>query len=198
MDTQLNQGSGVAAAGSANAGSQGVRDEVLRLAASQVLGGRSGPGDLALVGLTDPTNSLKVGDLKPARSVLAAVVEPVDLRSADSLGSLIKARTRLVSTYSGDGSTAGIVDVYDLEIPNGVTGPLQLGYVYLNMANSPVGSVEVYNWITHSWHALPAQGPPFRGQQTSPLDPGELTGGLIRTRIRESSPYDSQLTVSGP
>ena len=125
------------------------------------------------------------------------MVEPVDLQSADSLGSLTRAKTRLVSTYSGDGSTAGIVDVYDLEVPNGVTGGLQLGYVYLNMANSSVGSVEVYDWVSHSWRSLPAQGPPYHGPQTTALAPGEVMGGIIRARAHETTPYDSQLTVSG-
>jgi hypothetical protein len=199
VDTQLNQGNSISSslAGPADTSPEGERNAVLRLAASQVLGGRSGPGDLALVGLTSPSGSLTVDDQKPTRSSLAAVVEPVGLQSADSLGSLIRAKTRLVSTYSGDGSTAGLVDVYDLEIPRGVTGALQLGYVYLNMANSPVGSVEVYDWSTHTWRTLPAQGPPYRGQQTEPLGPGEVAGGVLRARIHESAPYDSQLTVSG-
>jgi hypothetical protein len=200
VDTQLNQGGSISSSnlsGPADTSPGGERDTVLRLAASQVLGGRSGPGDLALVGLTSPTSSLTVDDRKPTRAVLAAVVEPVGLQSADSLASLIKPKTRLVSTYTGDGSTAGLVDVYDLEIPNGVTGSLQLGYVYLSMANSPVGSVEVYDWIAHTWRSLPAQGPPYRTQQTAPLNPGEVAGGVVRTRIHESAPYDSQLSVSG-
>src|SRR5438093_6559307 len=47
VDTQLNQGGGAAVAGPASNSTQGGHDDVLRLAASQVLGGRSGPGDLA-------------------------------------------------------------------------------------------------------------------------------------------------------
>jgi hypothetical protein len=65
------------------------------------------------------------------------------------------------------------------------------------MANSPVGSVEIYDWTTRSWSQLPAQGPPYRGQQTVALTPGEVAGGTVRTRIHESEPYDSQLTLSG-
>jgi hypothetical protein len=175
---------------------QGNPDTMLKLASSQVLGGRSGLGDLALVGLTSPTTSLTIDGQRPTRSALAAVVEPVELQSADSLSS-IKANTRMVSTYSGDGSTAGLVDIYDLQIPNGVTGALQLGYVYLNMANSPVDSVEVYDWVVHTWRTLPAQGQPYRGPQNAPLNPGEVAGGVVRTRIHESAPNDSQLTVSG-
>ena len=136
-----------------------------------------------------------VNGQKPNSSALAAVVQPVELQSADSLSS-IRAKTRLVSTYSGDGSTAGLVDVYDQEIPAGVTAPLQLGYVYLNMANSPVDSVEVFDWISHTWRTLPSQGPPYRGEQTVALNPGETAGGVVRTRIHESAPYDSQLTLS--
>jgi hypothetical protein len=196
VDTQLNQGSNANLAGPTDTSQAAERDTLLRLAASQVLGGRSGPTDLALVGLTSATTSLTVDGQRPTRSTLAAVVEPVDLQSVDSLASM-RTDTRLVSTYTGDGSTTGLVDVYDLQVPNGVTGGLQLGYQYLNMANSQVGSVEVYDWTTHAWRALPAQGPPYRGQQAASLTPGELAGGTVRTRIHESEPYDSQLTLSG-
>jgi hypothetical protein len=201
VDTQLNQGgSGISAsslAGPGDTSQQGNPGTMLKLASGQVLGGRSGLGDLALVGLTSPTTSLTVDGQRPTRSALAAVVEPVELQSADSLSS-IKANTRLVSTYSGDGSTAGLVDVYDLEVPNGVTGSLQLGYVFLNTSNSPVDSVEVYDWIAHTWRPLPAQGQPYRGPQNASLNPGEVAGGVVRTRIHESAPNDPQLTVSGP
>jgi hypothetical protein len=196
VDTQLNQGSNANVVGPADTSQAAERDTVLRLAASQVLGGRSGPTDLALVGLTSPTSSLTVDGQRPTRTALAAVVEPVGLQSIDSLAS-VRTETRLVSTYSGDGSTPGLMDVYDLQVPNGVTGGVQLGYVYLNMANSTVGSVEVYDWSTHSWRALPAQGPPYRPQQTASLNPGEFASGTVRTRIHESEPYDSQLTLSG-
>jgi hypothetical protein len=200
VDTELNQGGGgissSSLAGPAEPAQQANPDTMLKLAASQVLGGRSGLGDLALVGLTSPTTSLTIDGQKPTRSALAAVVEPVELQSADSLAS-IKPNTRMVSTYSGDGSTAGLVDVYDLEIPNGVKGALRLGYVYLDMANAPVDSVEVYDWAAHTWRALPAQGQPYRGPQSASLNPGEVAGGVVRTRIHESAPYDSQLTVSG-
>jgi hypothetical protein len=199
VDAQLSQGSGLSpnATGGDDSTPDGAKDAVLRLAASQVLGGRTGPSDLALVGLDAPTNSVSVDGHQPSRSPLAAVVEPVALQSADSLAST-RVRTRLVSTYSGDGSTPGVVDVYDLEIPRGVQGAFQLGYVYLDMGSSPVASVEVYDWGTHAWRALPAQGAPYRGPQTAPLTPGETAGGVIRARVHESAPYDSQLTVSGP
>jgi hypothetical protein len=200
VDTQMNQGSSISSSltGPADTSRQGERDTVLRLAASQVLGSPAGPGDMALVGLTSPTSSLAIDGQRPNRSALAALVQPVALQSADSL-STIRAKTRLVSTYSGDGSsgTAGLVDVYDQEIPAGITGALQLGYVYVNMANSPVDSVEVYDWTAHTWRPLPAQGPLYRGSQTAALNPGEVVGGVVRTRIDESSPYDSQLTLSG-
>jgi hypothetical protein len=200
VDTQLDRVAGgissSSLAGPTDSGRQGNADTMLKLAASQVLGGRSGLGDLALVGLTSPTTSITIDGQKPSRSALAAVVEPVELQSADSLAS-VKPNTRMISTYSGDGSTPGLVDVYDLEIPNGVKGALRLGYVYLNMANAPVDSVDVYDWVAHTWRALPAQGQPYRGPQNAALNPGEVAGGVVRTRIHESAPYDSQLTVSG-
>ena len=65
------------------------------------------------------------------------------------------------------------------------------------MANAPVDSVDVYDWVAHTWRALPAQGQPYRGPQSVVLNPGEVAGGVVRTRIHESAPYDSQLTVSG-
>src|SRR5207247_9082774 len=66
VDTQLNQGGAISSlAGPADTTREGERDAVLRLAASQVLAGRSGADDLALVGLTSPTRSLTVDDQKP-------------------------------------------------------------------------------------------------------------------------------------
>jgi hypothetical protein len=197
VDTQLNQGGGVAASmqGTEDTSQPGSPSAVLHLAATQVLSGRTSPSDLALVGLGSGSSQLSVDGHQLSRAPLVAVVEPVSLQSSDSLSST-RVRTRLVSTYSGDGST-GVVDDYDLEIPKGVQGPFQLGYVYLDSGSSPVASVEVYDWTTHTWRQLPAQGAPYRGPQTAQLSSGETAGGVIRARVHESSPYDSQLTVSG-
>ena len=59
-----------------------------------------------------------------------------------------------------------------------------------------IGGVERRIRMRAVQNTLPSQGPPYRGEQTVALNPGETAGGVVRTRIHESAPYDSQLTLS--
>ena len=60
------------------------------------------------------------------------------------------------------------------------------------MQASP-GTVEVYDWSSASWKALPVSS---LRQGSVPLEAGERAGGVIRVRVRESSPINqAQLQV---
>ncbi|HZU17777.1 MAG TPA: hypothetical protein VFD01_14400 [Candidatus Dormibacteraeota bacterium] len=171
--------------------SQSTRDAVIRLAASQAISGR--PGDLAVVALTGASDSVLVDGEHPGRSALAAMVEPVRLQSSDSLLGMAP-RPRLVSgVSSGDGTSQ--VDVYDLELPAGLTSTPALGYTFVDSPDPTVQSVEVYDWGTHSWRPLPKQQLPLRSQQPVTLNPGEVQGGVVRVRVHETLPYQANLSL---
>lgn len=157
------------------------RETMIRLAASQAVSGV--PGSLALVGFTHATDSISVDGVEPGRSAVAAVVEPITVQSADSLAG-IAPRPRLVSSYgSPDGSTQ--VDVYDFELPAGLTAPTGLSYQMPDMSQPNVRSVEVYDWLAHTWRAMPRQQVAARSQGPAPLSAGELAQGVVRVRVVE-------------
>jgi hypothetical protein len=157
------------------------REAMIRLASSQAVNGV--PGALALVGFTQATDSMSVDGAQPGRSVVAAVVEPVMLQSADALSG-IAPRPRLVSNYrSADGSTN--VDVYDFDLPNGLTTPTVLNYQMPDMSQPNVRSVEVYDWNAHTWRALPKQSVTARSQAPAALLAGETAQGEVRVRVVE-------------
>jgi hypothetical protein len=157
------------------------REAMIRLASSQAVNGV--PGALAVVGFTQATDSMSVDGAQPGRSVVAAVVEPVMMRSADALSG-IAPRPRLVSNFgSADGSTQ--TDVYDFDLPNGLTTPTVLSYQMPDMSQPNVRSVEVYDWNAHAWRALPKQSVTARSQTPAALLPGELAQGEVRVRVVE-------------
>jgi hypothetical protein len=135
------------------------------------------------VGFTQATDSMSVDGAQPGRSVVAAVVEPVAMQSADALSG-IAPRPRLVSNFgSADGST--LVDVYDFDLPNGLTTPTVLSYQMPDMSQPNVRSVEVYDWNAHTWRAMPKQSVTARSQPPVPLQPGEMGQGEVRVRVVE-------------
>src|SRR5215472_7765873 len=157
------------------------REAMIRLASGQAVNGV--PGALAVVGFTQATDSVSVDGAQPGGSVVAAVVEPVTMRSADSLSG-ITPRPRLVSNYrSADGSSQ--TDVYDFDLPNGLTTPTVLSYQMPDMSQPNVRSVEVYDWSAHSWRALPKQSVTARSQAPVALQPGELAQNEVRVRVVE-------------
>lgn len=184
----------VALSGAAD--SEAARSAVLRLAGSQALG--SAAGDLALVGLTDPSQGFQVDGARPTRSGLAAVAETVRLEASDSLA---PARARLVSTFMGtDGMT--LTDAYDFDLPTGAPPPIALSYELVEAGQfksaGTARSVEVYEWASQTWRALPVQQAPYRGPQSATLSPSEIAGGTVRVRVHETSPFQAQLSLVQP
>lgn len=171
--------------------SESSRESMVRLAAGQATSGR--PGELAIVGFTQATDSIQVDGARPAHRGLAAVVAPVQLQGADSLSG-IAPRPRLVSNFFGPDNSQ--VDVYDFDLPPGLVAQVGLSYQLLESSPTNVRSVEVYNWATGAWRSLPRQQLPARSGSPVPLDPAEQAQGLVRVRVQESSPYQANLAVS--
>ena len=164
---------------------QNSRQALIALAASQVIGRA---GDLALVGLTDPVDTLSVVGGRAASSTQAVVVEPVRLQSADSLVG-IAAQARLVSDHSDRAGTS--VDVYELDLPQGVSGRIGLNLASLKSPVPPtVYPVEVYDWDLHAWRSISPQA------STAPLTQPETAGGVVRVRVKEDRPGQAVLTAT--
>jgi hypothetical protein len=123
---------------------------------------------------------------------VAAVVEPFEVQAADSLAG-IAPRQRLVSSYSGDGD--GLVDVYDFDLPQGLTARPALNYTLLETGSATVRSVEVYDWDSRTWRALPKQQVPVRAQAPASLAAGEVSQDTVRVRVREAMLHQATLSV---
>ena len=167
------------------------RDAMIRLAQTQALSGRA--GEFAVIGFTRAIDSIRVDGAPPSRASVAALVEPVRLQSADSLSG-VAPHARLVSNYTGDASDH--VNVYDFDLPSGVTTPIGLNYQMPDVTQPAVRSVEVYDWNRHSWRALPKQLIPSRVAGPVPLSAGELAGGVVRVRVHEAQPYGASLALT--
>jgi len=166
-------------------------DALLRLAQNQALTGRA--GDLAVVGFTSALESVKVDGAPPSGASVAALVEPVHVQTADSLTG-IAPPPRLVSNYVGDASDH--VDVYDFDLPVGLTNPVALTYQMPDIPQASVRSVEVYDWAAHRWLSLPKQTIPSRATGPVQMSSGELAGGAVRVRVHESQASQAGLSVS--
>lgn len=153
------------------------------LAASAAI---SREGDLALVGITDPVDTVHVGDQGRIRSTRAVVVEPTSLESADSLAT-IASQARLVSDFAGD--AGGSVDVYEVGLPRGLSGRVGLSFQVLGPPASSY-PVEVYDWDSHIWQPVSLQA------TAAPLTAGETTGGVVRARVKEDRPGQVVLTAT--
>ena len=166
---------------------------MVRLAASQALSGRQ--GEMALIGFTDAADSIRIEGEKPGRQTVAAIVEPIQLQSADSLAG-IPPRPRLVSTVTDSGAS-GQVDVYDFDLPAGLTVPVGLNYSLLDASGQSVRAMDVYDWVGRGWRSLPRQSSvPVRAQAALPLAPGETAAGVVRVRVQEAVPGQATLSVS--
>jgi hypothetical protein len=170
--------------------SESSREAMVRLAANQALSGR--PGELAVVGFTQAIDSIRVDGAQPGRSAVAALVEPVQIQGADSLAG-IAPRPRLVSNFFAADSAQ--VDIYDFDLPSGLTSTIGLGYQLLDSSSSSVRSIEVYDWSAGTWRAMPKQQVPARGTAPAALTAGEVRPGIVRVRVVEASPGQASLTV---
>jgi hypothetical protein len=158
-------------------GSQALVALAVSLAASR-------PGDLVLVGSTEPVEAFSIEGERPARSTRAILVEPVRLRSADSLATLSPS-ARLVSTYTTSGRNQ--LDMYELELPGPLTGHVGLSSVFTGGPQSLASSADVYDWDAGLWRPLP-QPAVGRAPSPIPLTAGETAHGVVRLRVQESTP----------
>jgi hypothetical protein len=151
------------------------------------------PGDIALVAATEALPPPAISGVSATRLTTALVVAPVRLQSADQLpGGL--ATPNLASAANAG---ANWVDVYDIELPAGVTQALTLRYVTPTLQNRGLqaapGTVEVYDWSAGTWKALPVSS---LRQGSVVLDAGERAGDVVRVRVRESQPINqAQLQI---
>lgn len=131
------------------------------------------PGEWALVGRVPPSETLRVGGQRPARSGQAMVVEPVRLQSADS-AAVGAAPARLVSSYA---TRTGAVQVFEQELPRGLARAVGLNTTVAPGPSQPsVASTEVYDWDLLAWRSLSTG-------TGSTLTAGETRGGVVRARI---------------
>ena len=166
----------------------GSRDALVRLAQSQVLSGRA--GEFAMVGLTPAIDSIRVEGAPPGKASVAALVEPVQVQSADALAG-ITPHPRLVSNHVGD--AGDYVNVYDFDLPSGLATAISLSYVMPDGSQPTVRSAQVYDWTAHTWRSLPKRtsaSPPVS------LTAGELAGGVVRVRVHESQAEAASLALS--
>lgn len=152
------------------------------------------PAQYSLVAVSVPGSSLEVEGRPPSRSAVAALVAPVTMDSIDTLPAVRPAR--IVSSYT---VLPRYVDVYDLEVPAGVTGPLKLSY---SLPPLPAGtyvdrtgtsSMDIYDWSLGSWIPLPRQS--GAAVAAISLPPGKTLGGIARIRVVESNPNGSGSNV---
>jgi hypothetical protein len=102
----------------------------------------------------------------------------------------------MVSTFLGDGVSQ--VDVYDFDLPEGLKGGASLGYTFVDgvPSQSAVRGVEVYDWGSHAWQPLPTQSATGARPSGVPLTAGQISGGTVRVRVRESEPGQANLVLN--
>ncbi len=174
-------------------GGAGTRPTALRLAALEAVGGR--PGALSLVGLTAAGGGLVVDGARPSHTVLAALVEPVELEMADSL-TASPPPLRLVSSLLAESNLW--VNVYDFDLkPGRGSRPPALGYTFVP-SQSGLQQLEVFDWGAGTWRPLPRLAPQVNRQASSTLQPGEFGAGTIRVRVHENAFNSASLMVAEP
>ncbi|HEX6547690.1 MAG TPA: hypothetical protein VF134_02995 [Candidatus Dormibacteraeota bacterium] len=194
--------SGISQPGAATAGSNGfsgvsqaprgnsdqlIRDTMLQVGAGAVVDGVA--GDWTLVGLTDSIATISVEGRSPSHTGIAALIQRVGLESVDTLAGNVPRPSLLLT----EPKTGVRYDVYDLTVPPGYGGALKLSYFTFGVPQtaSPVQpftphALAVYNWATGQWRELGTPVSSNGRTQTTPLDPGESAGGLVRVRVLES------------
>ncbi|MEJ7763991.1 MAG: hypothetical protein WKF86_00685 [Acidimicrobiales bacterium] len=152
----------------------------------------SGPGQIALVGLTGTPAAGGARGRQGAGRHVRVVVTVVPVKAAETIlvGS---GAARLVSSTPalfGGATTGAAVRVLDLDAPAGA-GPLTVRHQAV--IDSPFFrsfpfSFEAYNWVTGTWRTLPPRDRPNSGYLDTPLDPAEVNNGLVRLRSQALDP----------
>jgi hypothetical protein len=187
------QSAGSVPAQTARTAAGGAEDALLRLAATQAVSGRQ--GDLALVGVASGSEPVSIEGGHPSHTTLTAVVEPVELESADSVSGAAP-RPRLISSFLGDGVSQ--VDVYDFDLPGGLKSGASLGYTFVDglPSQSAVRGVDVFDWGSRTWQPLPTQSATGARPSAQPLTSGEIAAGTVRVRVHESEPGQANLVLN--
>jgi hypothetical protein len=147
---------------------QNARQALVTMAAGEAAGR---PGELALVGFTDPVDRLRVEGAHTGGSIRAVLVEPVRPEQADSLAAAPPA-ARLVSSLSAGGP--GAVEVFEFDVPSGLAGRVAVA----RQGPSPGASIDVYDWTRHAWQPLSAGA----------LSPDQVGPGVVRVRVQNGVP----------
>jgi hypothetical protein len=154
-------------------------------------------GEYFLIGLVDPKPVLEITGARPNHSAIAALVIPIRLDAVDQLGNTPPQRL----IYSAAQVPTNYLDVYDVDIPTGISGQLLLQYnlPYLNVASMQKavsrGTVEVYDFSAGTWRQLDVPVATSVTTNKTALSGGETSVGLVRVRVKEANPNASTLSL---
>jgi len=152
----------------------------------------TGPGQIALVGLPHGEKLGATARPKGAGRHVSVIVTVVPLEASETVlaGS---GGARLVASAPapfGGSLTDGGLAVHDLSAPPG-TGPLSIRYPALldlpNFRTYPF-TAQTYSWTTGKWRNLPPSGRAKNAFIDTPLDPAEVSNGLVRFRSQAKHP----------
>jgi hypothetical protein len=158
---------------------------------------QSRAGEYFLIGLVDPKPILEITAARPNHSAIAALIIPIRMDAVDQLANAAPARL----IYSALQVPTNYLDVYDVDIPTGISGQLLLQYSlpYLNAASVQKGmsrgTVEVFDFSAGTWRQLDV--PPATSVTTNKaaLRAGETSAGLVRVRVKEATPNSESLSL---
>ena len=132
-----------------------------------------------LIGTTEAAPSQLLVDGHPESTTARGFIEqPVRIESADSL--LRDFQQVRLASHTGD-ARAGYLNVYDLELPRQVSGPLKLA-----VDKSRISTFELYDWASGGWGQGTWPDDPTNAARTLvSVQPSQFSEGLVRYRIRE-------------
>jgi len=136
------------------------------------------PGQIAIVGIADPTIVAKRG-----RTHLTVVVALAGVTGADTVLDGSGNGRNVTASLNPGGTSYGAVEA---AVPADA-GPLSLR---LGLSASPgqppppAWSIEIYRWATGTWRSLSTTGHPPVSWVDIPVDEAEVNNGLVRVRER--------------
>lgn len=140
------------------------------------------PGQLTLAGEVTADRDLTVPGYKVTYHSTAVMVEGVRLTSATRVVAGM-GEVRLVSL--GPPASNGVQnDAYEIRVPS-TSSNLSLLFARGTLTPGDPGrkSLEVYDWSTNTWRGI-AEGT-GSGTVSVPLDPSEVSSGVVRLRVME-------------